>query len=88
MWGENDPVFSPDAARATADFVTGPFESHGLEGVGHWVLEHTGPELLPLGLRRGATGGEDHGGGQHEADQERLSAEEGLRVEGHFENHV
>jgi pimeloyl-ACP methyl ester carboxylesterase len=45
VWGDRDTVVSPEAARFTADHVSGEYRFEVLEGVGHWV-----PELAPREL--------------------------------------
>ena len=45
VWSDGDPYLGPDAAAATAAFVTGPYRLVTLEGVSHWVPEQV-PERL------------------------------------------
>ncbi len=61
IWGTADQSFGPAAVEATADFVTGPYEFHRLEGVGHWVPElaiDRVNELLIAHLNRWGTRGD------------------------------
>lgn len=48
VWGDRDTVVSPEAARFTADHVTGPYRFEVLAGVGHWVPELAADELTAL----------------------------------------
>ncbi|WP_206051841.1 alpha/beta fold hydrolase [Nocardioides ferulae] len=55
LWSDQDPFLGEAATRATARFVTGPYELHVLAGVGHWIPEdapETVGELLLSHLRR------------------------------------
>jgi sugar lactone lactonase YvrE len=49
LWGTDDPVFGPEASRATGEFVIGPYEFQELDGVGHWILEQA-PERVSKAL--------------------------------------
>jgi pimeloyl-ACP methyl ester carboxylesterase len=46
VWGENDPIFGPDGARAFADDVPNA-EIHLLDG-GHFLLESAGDQVADL----------------------------------------
>ncbi len=48
VWSTEDPALGPDAARATADFVEGPYRFEVLEGVSHWIAEQAPDELNRL----------------------------------------
>jgi pimeloyl-ACP methyl ester carboxylesterase len=42
VWSTDDVALGPEGARATADFVEGPYRYEQLDGVNHWI-----PELAP-----------------------------------------
>ncbi|MBP2334615.1 pimeloyl-ACP methyl ester carboxylesterase [Saccharothrix coeruleofusca] len=44
LWGEDDGVVSPETARSTADWVTGPYRFEALAGVGRFVPEEAEEE--------------------------------------------
>jgi pimeloyl-ACP methyl ester carboxylesterase len=46
--GDDDPTIGRDAAAATAEYVTGPYAFHPLEGVGHWIPELAAATFTPL----------------------------------------
>jgi pimeloyl-ACP methyl ester carboxylesterase len=48
VWGTEDTVVGPEAARFTADHVTGPYRFAPLEGAGHWIPELDADRLVPL----------------------------------------
>jgi len=39
LWGSKDLALGETAARATAEFVTGPYRFEPLEGVSHWIVD-------------------------------------------------
>jgi pimeloyl-ACP methyl ester carboxylesterase len=39
IWGEQDGAFGPGTARATAEWVSGPYRFVPLPGMGHWLPE-------------------------------------------------
>ncbi len=45
VWSDRDVALSRTGAEACGDWVTGPYELVVLEGVSHWIPEHT-PDLL------------------------------------------
>lgn len=45
VWGDADPALGGAAARATRDFVRGPYRFEVLAGAGHWI-----PETRPVDL--------------------------------------
>src|SRR3954453_21316497 len=45
VWSDEDVALGPDAAKLTADHVSGPYRFEVLDGVSHWVPE-TAPERL------------------------------------------
>lgn len=48
VWGTEDTVVSPEAARFTEDHVAGPYRFEALAGAGHWVPELDADRLVPL----------------------------------------
>jgi pimeloyl-ACP methyl ester carboxylesterase len=40
IWSTNDVALGPEPARATGDYVQGPYTFVELEGVDHWIGEH------------------------------------------------
>jgi len=48
IWSDGDDALGPDAAAATADFVTGPYRFEVIEGVNHWVPEQAADEVSAL----------------------------------------
>lgn len=48
VWSTRDSALGPDAARATAAFVTGPYRFEVLSGVGHWIPEMAAADLSDL----------------------------------------
>lgn len=48
VWGTEDTVIGPEAARFTADHVAGPYRFEALEGAGHWIPELDAERLVPL----------------------------------------
>ncbi|MEU0098785.1 alpha/beta fold hydrolase [Streptomyces sp. NPDC006267] len=60
---DSDPALGPAGGRHTPRFVSGPYTSHTLTGVGHWIPEQAAPEvaeLLRVHLSR-SPGGPDPG---------------------------
>lgn len=55
VWSTNDPALGPDAAKATAECVEGPYRFEVLEGVSHWIAEQAPDELNRLLLEHLAT---------------------------------
>lgn len=51
LWGTADGAFGRAAAEKTAEFVTGPYDFHVLEGIGHWVPELAADTVSHLLLR-------------------------------------
>ena len=45
VWSDGDVALGPDAAKLTADHVTGPYRFEPLEGVSHWIPEEA-PDRL------------------------------------------
>lgn len=45
VWGTEDIALGPTAARATEDWVSGPYAFHALHGISHWVPDEA-PEVL------------------------------------------
>ena len=48
VWSDGDTALGPDAAAATADYVTGPYRFEALEGVNHWIPEQAPDDLNDL----------------------------------------
>ena len=48
VWSDDDNALGPDAAAATADYVTGPYRFEVLNGVNHWIPEQAADELNDL----------------------------------------
>ncbi|MCX7620159.1 MAG: alpha/beta hydrolase [Acidimicrobiales bacterium] len=48
VWSTEDPALGPDAARATANCVEGPYRFEVLKGVSHWIAEQAPEELNRL----------------------------------------
>ncbi|MGD8330706.1 MAG: alpha/beta hydrolase [Acidobacteriota bacterium] len=48
LWGTEDGAFARATAEATAEFVTGPYAFHALEGVGHWIPEQASDTVIRL----------------------------------------
>ncbi len=48
IWGDADATVGETAARATADFVTGPYRFEVLAGVGHFVTDQAGARVTQL----------------------------------------
>jgi pimeloyl-ACP methyl ester carboxylesterase len=48
VWGSEDTVIGPEAARLTAEHVSGPYRFEVLEGAGHWIPELDAERLVPL----------------------------------------
>jgi pimeloyl-ACP methyl ester carboxylesterase len=48
VWGDADPVVSPEAARFSGDHVSGPYRFEVLQGAGHWIPELDAGRLVPL----------------------------------------
>ncbi len=48
VWSDGDDALGPDAAAATADYVTGPYRFEVLKGVNHWIPERAADELNEL----------------------------------------
>jgi pimeloyl-ACP methyl ester carboxylesterase len=48
VWGTEDTVIGSEAARFTADHVTGPYRFEALDGAGHWIPEVDADRLVPL----------------------------------------
>jgi pimeloyl-ACP methyl ester carboxylesterase len=48
VWGDADATVGETAARATADFVTGPYRFEVLPGVGHFVTDQAGDQVTEL----------------------------------------
>ena len=48
VWSDGDVALGPDAARLTADHVTGPYRFEALEGVSHWIPETASDRLNEL----------------------------------------
>ncbi|MER6560010.1 alpha/beta hydrolase [Streptomyces sp. NPDC001027] len=48
VWGTEDVALGPTAARATENWVSGPYAFHALQGVGHWVPDEAGDALTGL----------------------------------------
>jgi pimeloyl-ACP methyl ester carboxylesterase len=48
VWSDGDVALGPDAARLTANHVTGPYRFEALEGVSHWIPETASDRLNQL----------------------------------------
>jgi pimeloyl-ACP methyl ester carboxylesterase len=48
VWSDGDVALGPDAARLTANHVTGPYRFEALEGVSHWIPETASDRLNEL----------------------------------------
>lgn len=48
VWSDADRALRAAGARATGDFVDGPYRLAVLEGVSHWIPEHAPDELAGL----------------------------------------
>mgnify|MGYP001812737393 FL=1 len=48
IWGDADATVGETAARATADFVTGPYRFEVLPGIGHFVTDQAGGRVTEL----------------------------------------
>ena len=48
VWSDGDVALGPTAARATADYVEGPYRFEVLEGVTHWIPEQAAERLGAL----------------------------------------
>jgi pimeloyl-ACP methyl ester carboxylesterase len=46
LWGSNDLALGERAARATADFATGPYRFDVLDGVSHWIVDEVPQRAL------------------------------------------
>ena len=51
VWGTDDPAFGLAAARASARYVTGPYEFVPMERTGHWLMERRPTRVNELLLR-------------------------------------
>ena len=48
IWGSGDLALGATAAKATGDYVTGPYQFEVLEGYSHWLPEEAPGKVAPL----------------------------------------
>lgn len=48
IWGSDDRALGEVAARATGDFVDGPYQFEVLDGASHWLPEEVPEKVIPL----------------------------------------
>ncbi len=48
VWSDQDSAFGIDAATATEEYVSGPYQFEILKGIGHWIPEQAADQVNPL----------------------------------------